>query len=299
MSLTISFTANNKTYDGLNTVLGGTATITGGLNTGDTVTVTYNSGATFGGTNVGTYSISASASNFTLGGADASSYTIGTIKYSGTAAITTKSITVSSVTASNKTYDGDTDADVTLVYSGLVGSETLTETTIASFNNKNVGTNKTVTVGSVTVNDGTNGEKADNYTLSASYPTPHDITAKSLTVTVGTASNKTYDGNTTATTTVTLSNFVGTETVTATVTSAFSDKNVGSGKTVTISAITLADGTNGGLAANYTTPTGQTTTTAVIHQQNTSATASASNKTYDKSNATATTTVILLQVFMG
>ena len=49
-----------------------------------------------------------------------------------------------------------------------------------------------------------------------------------------------------------VSGFIGTETVTASsVTSAFSDKNVGNGKTVTISAITLADGTNGGLAANY------------------------------------------------
>ena len=125
MSLTISFSPNAKTYDGLNTVLGGTATITGGLNTGDTVTVTYNSGATFGGTNVGTYSVTASASNFTLGGADASSYSIGTVNVSSTANITAKTLTATA-SANKKTYDGDANATVTISYNSLIESDVIT-----------------------------------------------------------------------------------------------------------------------------------------------------------------------------
>ena len=53
-----------------------------------------------------------------------------------------------------------------------------------------------------------------------------------------------------ATVTLSLSGFVGSETVTSTNSSTFSDKNVATGKTVTVNSITLVDGSNGGLAAN-------------------------------------------------
>ena len=51
-----------------------------------------------------------------------------------------------------------------------------------------------------------------------------------------------------ATTTLTLSGLVGSETLGSTNSSTFNNKNVGTGKTVTVNSITLADGTNGGLA---------------------------------------------------
>ncbi len=78
------------------------------------------------------------------------------------------------------------------------------------------------------------------------------ITAKPLSVTAPTVT-KVYDGSTTAGTVSvgTLSGFVGTETVTATGTAtAYSSKNVASSYSSTVS-YTLADGSNGGLAANY------------------------------------------------
>ena len=61
-------------------------------------------------------------------------------------------------------------------------------------------------------------------------------------------------------TTLTLSGLIGTETLGQTVTSTFSDKNVGTAKTVTVNSIVLADGSNGGLASNYSISAGQTTT---------------------------------------
>ena len=80
--------------------------------------------------------------------------------------------------------------------------------------------------------------------------TTADISTKALTATAS-ASNKTYDGGTTASTTLILSGFIGSETLTSSTSSSFNNKNVGTGKAVTVNSITLADGTNGGLAANY------------------------------------------------
>ena len=102
---------------------------------------------------------------------------------------------------------------------------------------------------------------AANYSISAGQTTTANITAKSLTVSGITASNKTYDGNGVATldaSSVAYSGLVRSDTFNGTYTGAFSDKNVGSGKTVTItSSYTGAD------VSNYSV-TDQSTTTANI-----------------------------------
>ena len=130
-------------------------------------------------------------------GADVSNYSV-TNQSSTTADISTKTLTATAST-SNKTYDGATTASTTLTFTGLVGSETLGQTVGSTFDNKNVGSNKTVTVNSITLADGTNGGLAANYSISAGQTTTANITAKSLTVSGITASNKTYDGSTNVT----------------------------------------------------------------------------------------------------
>ncbi|OUQ77703.1 S-layer homology domain-containing protein [Flavonifractor sp. An100] len=69
-------------------------------------------------------------------------------------------------TASEKTYDGTTDADVTVTFQGLVGQDTLTPgadyTFTASYADANAGTDKTIT-GTVTLK---NTAKTANYVLS-------------------------------------------------------------------------------------------------------------------------------------
>ena len=111
-----------------------------------------------------------------------------------------------------------------------------------------VGTGKTVTVNSITLADGTNGGLAANYSISTGQTTTADITAKSLTVSGITASNKTYDATTTATLntgSVTYTGLVSGDVFNGTYTGAFSDKNVGTGKTVTITpSYTGADVSN-------------------------------------------------------
>ena len=92
-----------------------------------------------------------------------------------------------------------------------------------------------------------------------------EIAKKEVTVSGITAGNKTYDGTTTATldyTDVTIDGKVGSDELTVTATGTFADANVGTGKTVTISEITL----NGAGVANYKLAASgnQETTTADI-----------------------------------
>ena len=114
-----------------------------------------------------------------------------------------------SASASNKTYDGGTSATVTLTFSGLIGSETLGQSVSATFSDKNVGTGKTVTVNSITLSNGSNGGLASNYSISSGQTTTANITAKAVTVSGITASNKTYDATTSATVDVSSASFSG------------------------------------------------------------------------------------------
>ena len=109
--------------------------------------------------------------------------------------ITAKSIT-GSFTASNKVYDGNASATVLTrtLNGGLLADAVSLDGGTATFGNKNVGANKTVTlIGAVLA-----GADKDNYSLSSVGTTTADITAKSITGSF-TAANKVYDGNISAT----------------------------------------------------------------------------------------------------
>ena len=280
-ALTATVSASNKTYDG-GTTATTTLTFTGLIGS---ETLGQSVASTFDNKNVGTAKTvtvnSITLSDGTNGGL-AANYSI-SAGQTTTANITTKSLTVSGVTASNKTYDGGTNASMdgtSAVYSGLVSGDTFNGTYTGAFSDKNVGTGKTVTITS-----SYSGADVSNYSVTDQSSTTANITAKSLTVLGITASNKTYDGSSAATTTLSLSGFIGSETVTSTNSSTFNNKNVGTGKTVTVNSITLADGTNGGLASNYSISTGQTTAADISAKSLTVSGITASNKTYDSTTS--------------
>ncbi|MAJ13803.1 MAG: hypothetical protein CMN44_02375, partial [SAR116 cluster bacterium] len=203
---------------------------------------------------------------------------------STTANVTAKALTATA-SASNKVYNGNNTATTTLTFSGLIGSETLGQTVGSTFNNKNVGTSKTVTVNSITLSNGSNGGLGANYSISPGQTTNANVTAKSLTVSGITASNKTYDGNSNATVNLSLSGFVGSETLNVTNISSFPNKNVETGKTATVNSITLTDGTNGGLASNYSINPGQTVTATIIAKSLIVSGITSSNRTYDTTSS--------------
>ncbi|MGC6536426.1 MAG: YDG domain-containing protein, partial [Candidatus Puniceispirillaceae bacterium] len=285
----------NKQYDGTTT---GTATFGSltGVESGDTVTLdTSSASAAFINAGVGTNK-TVTISGITLGGTDGANY--GLTTPTTTADITQKTLTLSSATAANKTYNADTAATISSYggLTGIVNSEAVildSSSASASFADANVGSSKSVSISGLALT----GANASNYTLSSSFSTTADITAKALTITAPSASDKVYDADTSATVTAgTLSGFIGSETVTVSGSGTFSDANVGSGKSVTVT-YSLADGTNNGLASNYSLSSGSTT--ADITTKALTITApSASNKIYD-ADTSATVTAGTLSGFIG
>ena len=128
-----------------------------------------------------------------------------------TPTITQKAVTINGITASNKTYDGSTTATLNVsgaTISNLISGDNVTlSSATGQFDDANVGTNKTVAISGLTLG----GTSAGNYTIASSSQatTTANITPKPLTITGITASNKTYDGNTTATLAYTNAAFAG------------------------------------------------------------------------------------------
>ena len=247
----------------------------------------------------GNYTATASA----LSGNRASNYKLPASSDAGFAtltkafAISPKPVTVSGsdVTAESKTYDGTTDATVSGTFAFdagmIIGSDVVSISgATGTFADKNVGTGKTVTISGITLS----GDDAGNYVLDTENQTPiiatADIAAKTVTVTSGiTASNKTYDGTTSATlsgSSAVISGKVTGDKLTVSATGKFGDKNAGTGKTVTISSISLTGSDRG----NYVLATtgNQATATASITKK--SLTVTADDKSVEYGDAAPTYT---------
>jgi filamentous hemagglutinin family protein len=177
-------------------------------------------------------------------------------------------VSVGLVGTTSKVYDGTTIATLTPGNFSLTGfvagdSASVTQTT-GFYGSKNVGTGISVFVplapGDFSPGVGT---LLSNYSFpSSASGLIGTIRPRPLTV-AATAANKVFDGTTTATVTgLGLSGFVPGESLNAMSLSASFDTNqVGAGKTVTVSGISLVDGS--GLASNYTV-VGSATTLASI-----------------------------------
>lgn len=187
-------------------------------------------------------------------------------------------------TSSNKTYDGNNAAEVTgRSLSGVVGQDQVSLSGgTASFADKNVGTDKTVTLSGASLD----GTAKNNYTLASISNTTANITKKSLAGNF-TASNKTYDGNDSATITggsLVAGDLISGDSVNldrSGATAKFADKNFGTDKTVTA---TGGFGLSGTDANNYSLS--MNATKANIDKKNLTVDgALANNKTYDGTRA--------------
>ncbi|MEO8063936.1 MAG: YDG domain-containing protein [Pseudomonadota bacterium] len=254
-NLTLTPNVVTRTYDGTLSAVG-TAAATGGTQLFGTDSVSGGSFA-FTDANAGagnkTVSLAGATVNDGNGGANY------TVSYANNTASTINraNLTVASANVV-KTYDGNSSAlGAATVVSGQLFSnasnggaaDTLSGGSFA-FTDPNAGAgNKSVTASGVTLTDGNSG---GNYTVTYANNTTSTINTAALTF-LGTIARRDYDGTTNATLAgYTLSGFIGSETLTAAAGSAaFVDRNAGTGKTVNLSGISLADGTNGGLASNY------------------------------------------------
>jgi hypothetical protein len=242
-----------------------------GLISGDTAATLASTGAAYNSSHV-LDAAQVTASGLSIGaisgsnGSLATDYSLSATSANAVAAITPRAVTVSGLSAADKVYDRTANVLITSwgsVSTGI-GSQTLAlAATGAAFTNVNVGANRTVTATGYTLADGAGGGRASNYRLtSTTVSTTASITPASLVVSGITAGSKVYDGSTAASVSTGGAVFnglvAGDEVGFAAVSGAFSDKNVGSGKTVT-----LTSSYTGASLGNYTI-TNQATTTAAI-----------------------------------
>ena len=281
----------SKVYDGttdMNNVSIGLGAVGGvpesGVVGGDTVTVSGVGSFDSAGAGSGkTYTLAGLA----LSGASAANYMLagGATSVAGSdGEILQRTLTLGGFQAEDKAYDGGTAAAILNLgtLNGVLGTDTVSFSSgAASFADKDAGTGKTVTLAGITLA----GAEAGNYAIATTATTTANITPKVIAVTGLSADGKVYDGNTSVTISDwgSVSTGVGSETLVLDHGSAsFADKHAGSGKTVTATGYSLADGSGGGLAANYQLDGNGATATANITPAALTVTdLSAQDKVYD------------------
>jgi hypothetical protein len=238
-----ALTSATKVYDGTTTAEVTRSELIGLIEGED---VTASGGGNYDNANVGTGK--AITISYTLVDGEnaglASNYTIAE-QTTNNGVITAKPLTYA-ITGADKTYDGTATASATLILSGFVGEETIiVSSNTSTFDNKNAGSDKTVTVNEIVLANGENGGVTSNYSITTGETTTATINTKAISLTDLVADNKEYDGNADAVISSygTLSGAIDGDTVsldTTNTTSSFDNKNVGENKTVTISTLALS-----------------------------------------------------------
>ena len=187
-------------------------------------------------------------------------------------------LTVSGITASNKVYDAKPTATLVIsnaAVSGVLAGDNAvlnTGSVRGNFSDKNIGTGKIVAITGLLVS----GTNSANYSVTPPTATANILPA-SLTI-VAHGVNRYYDGTASATVTLTDNRFNGDVLTDSYALAVFTNKNIGSGKTVFVSGLTIS-GTD---AANYLlNNTNAATTASIVAATVTVSGITASNKIYD------------------
>ncbi len=238
--VTVSATtaANNKTYDGSETMASGYKPIAG---------VTLNGSLVFTSSkNAGSYS--SSAGTLQQGGLYSGQQGYD-ISYADASLVIGKASLTVTASSASKSYDGTTAASGTVNVGTLAGAaagDLINTAGSLSFDDKNAGSGKTVIASGVTIRDAANNDVTANYNINYVNNTNGSIAKANVTLHV-TDVIKTYDGTQSAAATLAVQSgqLFGADTVTAGGFS-FDNKDAGNNKTVSASGIAVNDGNNGG-----------------------------------------------------
>ncbi len=276
LSISGQIIANNKVYDGT------TAATTSGSLTGvlgaddirfDRITGFFSTKNAGSNKSVSLY--------YTLAGSDADNYTV--VANTTTTATIERLAIIGTLVAADKIYDADTFTTSVRTLSGVLGDDQVTLSARANFDNKNAGTDKTVTFSSIRLS----GIDAGNYTVTANTTDTADIFVREITANI-VAEDKVYDGTREAATYADLDNLVDWEgtnpdDIYMTTSGQFVDRHAGTAKTVMVSGV-LA----GADVSNYRLVSVNSEYQADIYARDLSVTGSAvADKVYDgQRNAT-------------
>jgi autotransporter-associated beta strand protein len=311
LSSVSGLSVDNRIYDGtLTAAIGvGAAALPGVLSIDANNLKVGSATGVFASENAGVQAVTLTGLTLTGSAADnyvmASGYNTNTL----TAEITKRTITsITGLSAENKTYDGTTTATPMVtqntVFGNIVSGDILAIGSgyTANFDTKNVGSGKTVYFSGLVLG----GADAGNYQLtgSTSAQATANITQREITAVSGiTASDKTYDGNATATLNASNATFTGMvageSLALSGATGVFTSPNVARdangvviAKNVTVGGYSLANGSGStvGLASNYVLTSGAqaSSATATINPKAITAVSGlvANNKVYDQQTAT-------------
>ncbi len=219
-----------------------------------------------------------SVTGISISGADIGNYTFNTTA-STTANITARPLAIAA-TGINKIYDGNPTATVSLSDNKVSGDALTDAYTAATFADKNVANGKVVSVTGISIS----GADIGNYTFNTTASATANITARPLAITA-TGINKVYDGNPTATVSLSDNKVSGDAVTDAYVAASFADKKVGTGKPVSVSGISIS-GTD---ATNYSLTNTTASATADITARSLTVTAKGIDKVYDGTTAATVT----------
>ncbi len=199
---------------------------------------------------------------YLLSGEDMANYDAPVEDIINTGSIVPKNLHASEPTVTTtKTYNGTTAAAVTPgELTDVLSGDSVTLSAIASYDNRNIGTGKEITVVYTL-----SGPDAGNYFAPFDYITTGSITALKLTGTPVFSPVKEYDGNTRAgelNISVTPGNKITGDTINLVANCTYEDKNVGENKK--ISVIYTLTGTDAG---NYVAPDDYAITTGTIEKK--------------------------------
>lgn len=267
-AITLSASGVGKVYDGSTAV--GVAFASADLLPGDAIV--FAATGTMADRHAG-LGKSVAISGLGATGADAGDYSWNT-PASTTVDVTPKAITVAA-TAAGKTYDGTTAVSATLASAGVVGGDSVSFAGSAALADKHAGLGRRVDVTGITAS----GAEAGNYSINTSAVTSADVAQRVVTV-AATGIDKVYDGTTAAQVALASGGVLAGDHVAFGGVATLADKNVGTGKAVTVSGITAS----GADAGDYSFNTGAGAT-ANVTPKPISIVATATGKTYDGTTA--------------
>ncbi|MBB3193998.1 YDG domain-containing protein [Roseateles terrae] len=252
-TLTLSeLTGQTKVYDGTRA-----ATVSYGGNnrlSGDELSV--NVTAQFDSAHAGTGKL-VTVTQLDLSGADAGNYRIDDAPRTTTAEITRRQLVVSNLAGQNKVYDGTRVAQVQIGSDDRVAGDDLQFSTTASFDSKQAGIGKRVTVDDIRLS----GANAGDYLVQkAGLFTTATIDRRVLSLAGLSAQDKLYDGNAVAEVRYARNDRVAGDQVQVSAVGSFSNKQAGTNKLVTVNGVTLS----GIDADNYVVEVSGDTTRATI-----------------------------------
>ena len=233
-----------KVYDGNTYVPDGLSITLEGVIPGDKDNVTATATYTFDSADAGEGK-TINATGITLTGAAAGNYVLSSSSVSDEVGTITEKALIPSISGTvSKEYDGTTGVPaghgLSITLKDVIDGESVSATAVSYvYGDANVGQNKTITATGITLT----GADAGNYVLSTTTASGSvgTITKKTLTPSISGTVTKVYDGTKAAPEglSIALEGVVSGDDVTATATCSFEDANVGNGKAITASNITL------------------------------------------------------------